>query len=351
MKVNIGGNLVVSSLAYLVIIITGLKLASTIILPFLMAIFLFVLFLPLVNRLRLFGLPDILATIIVFALMVMILFFISTFLISSVHDITSNINIYQNKFYQITPKIINILEGLGIPLEKSDIVSLFDPSKIINYTALVLKNMGNILTNSFITILVVVFLFLELSLFEKKLVLLINLENQEKLNRFLNNINTYFITKTFTSFMTGLFVWIMLSIFNLDYALLFGIMAFLLNFIPSIGSIIAAIPALLIALLQLNIVDTFLIMFWYLVINIVISNFIEPKIMGEKVGLSTLVIFVSMIIWGWIFGPVGMLLAVPLTIIIKIAFDNSEKYHWVSVILSDTIIENIKKEENRKSII
>jgi predicted PurR-regulated permease PerM len=151
--------------------------------------------------------------------------------------------------------------------------------------------------------------------------------------------------------MTGLFVWIMLSIFNLDYALLFGIMAFLLNFIPSIGSIIAAIPALLIALLQLNIVDTFLIMFWYLVINIVISNFIEPKIMGEKVGLSTLVIFVSMIIWGWIFGPVGMLLAVPLTIIIKIAFDNSEKYHWVSVILSDTIIENIKKEENRKSII
>jgi AI-2 transport protein TqsA len=139
MKVNIGGNLVVSSLAYLVIIITGLKLASTIILPFLMAIFLFVLFLPLVNRLRLFGLPDILATIIVFALMVMILFFISTFLISSVHDITSNINIYQNKFYQITPKIINILEGLGIPLEKSDIVSLFDPSKIINYTALVLK--------------------------------------------------------------------------------------------------------------------------------------------------------------------------------------------------------------------
>lgn len=73
--------------------------------------------------------------------------------------------------------------------------------------------------------------------------------------------------------------------------------------------------------------------------------------MGEKVGLSTLVIFVSMIIWGWIFGPVGMLLAVPLTIIIKIAFDNSEKYHWVSVILSDTIIENIKKEENRKSII
>jgi predicted PurR-regulated permease PerM len=211
--------------------------------------------------------------------------------------------------------------------------------------------MGNILTNSFITILVVVFLFLELSLFEKKLVLLINLENQEKLNRFLNNINTYFITKTFTSFMTGLFVWIMLSIFNLDYALLFGIMAFLLNFIPSIGSIIAAIPALLIALLQLNIVDTFLIMFWYLVINIVISNFIEPKIMGEKVGLSTLVIFVSMIIWGWIFGPVGMLLAVPLTIIIKIAFDNSEKYHWVSVILSDTIIENIKKEENRKSII
>ena len=332
------------SLAYLIIIIAGLKMASTIVLPFLMAIFLFVLFLPLANRLRLLGLPDVFTTIIVFGLMVMILFFITTFLISSVEDISSNIGIYQNKFHEITPKITSLFEQLGVSLEKSKIISLFEPTKIINYTALFLKNMGNILTNSFITILIVMFIFLELSLFEKKLILLIDEKNQNRLNEFLNNVNTYFITKTFTSFATGLLIWIMLSFFNLEYALLFGIMAFLLNFIPSIGSIVAAIPALLMALLQLNMIDTLLIMFWYLVINIVISNFIEPKIMGKNVGLSTFIIFISMIVWGWIFGPIGMFLAVPLTIIIKIGFDSSEKYRWISIFISDRILEENIKE-------
>ena len=160
-----GNKTILQSLAYLIIIIAGLKMASTIVLPFLMAVFLFVLFLPLANRLRLLGLPDVLTTIIVFALMVVILFFISTFLISSVEDISSNIGMYQNKFHEITPKITSLFEQLGIPLEKSKIVSLFEPTKIINYTALFLKNMGNILTISFITIWIVMFIFLDLFLF------------------------------------------------------------------------------------------------------------------------------------------------------------------------------------------
>jgi len=198
--------------------------------------------------------------------------------------------------------------------------------------------MGNIMTNGFLTLLVVMFLFLESSLFSKKVFYLAKDEKtKEKIQLFLHGVNIYFLTKTVTSAATGLIVWGMLSFFKLDYALLFGVLAFFLNYIPNIGSIIAALPALLIALLQLNLIETIIIAAGYIIINTLIGNLIEPKIMGKGVGLSTFIVFVSMVFWGWIFGPVGMFLSVPLTVVIKIAFDNSKEWHWVSVVLSDEI--------------
>jgi len=129
----------------------------------------------------------------------------------------------------------------------------------------------------------------------------------------------------------------MLAFFKLDYALLFGFLAFLLNFIPNIGSFIASVPALLLSTLELGIVETLFMATGYVIINVSIGNFLEPKIMGKSVGLSTFVVFISMVFWGWVFGSVGMFLSVPLTIVIKLAFDNSEKWQWISILLSDAV--------------
>jgi len=129
----------------------------------------------------------------------------------------------------------------------------------------------------------------------------------------------------------------MLKYFDLQYALLFSVLAFVLNYIPSIGSIIAAFPPLFIAILQLSMMDTIMLSIGYFIINVFIGSFLDPKLMGKGLGLSTLVVFISMVFWGWIFGPIGMLLAVPLTIIIKIGSNNSENYHWLSVLLSDKV--------------
>lgn len=161
-------------------------------------------------------------------------------------------------------------------------------------------------------------------------------DTKKKIELFLHNVNIYFVTKTATSASVGLLVWAMLAFFGLDYALLFGLLAFLLNFVPNIGSIAASLPALLLALLQLGMIETMIIAVGYTFINLFIG-FIEPKIMGDGVGLSTLVVFISMVFWGWILGPVGMFLSVPLTIVIKIACDNRKEWHWVSVVLSDNI--------------
>ncbi|MEA3372969.1 MAG: AI-2E family transporter [Campylobacterota bacterium] len=327
-----------ASLAYVVVVIAGLKTGSSLVIPLLMAFFWFLLFLPLANKLRSFGLPDLITTIIVFGITLIIVIVLGTFLITSGQDLVANLPAYQEKFYELTPKITDFFERFGIPLQKNEAIDLFDPAKIIDYTAAFLKGMGNVMTNGFMTLLIVMFLFLESSLLSEKVFYLTKREDsKEKIRLFLHNINVYFLTKTATSAATGLLVWGMLAFFELDYALLFGVLAFFLNYIPSIGSYIAAFPALLMALLQLSLIETTIIAIGYIIINNLIGSFIEPKVMGKGVGLSTLVVFISMVFWGWMFGPVGMFLSVPLTVVIKIACDNSKELHWVSILLSSKV--------------
>lgn len=338
MKIDTHKNSLLASLAYLIILIAGLKAGSNLIVPLLMASFWFLLFLPLVNKLRSFKVPDLITTTIVFGITLIIVIFVGTFLVTSAQELISNLPAYQEKFYELTPKIVAFFERFGIPLQKNDATGLLDPGKIINFTAVFLKAMGDIMTNGFLTLIVVMFLFLESSLLSKKIFYLAKNENaKEKIQLFLHNVNIYILTKTATSAVTGLLVWAMLAFFKLDYALLLGLLAFFLNYIPNIGSLIAAFPALLLALLQLQPIETIMIAIGYIIINNLIGNFIEPKIMGKGVGLSTLVVFISMVFWGWVFGPVGMFLSVPLTVVVKIACDNSKELYWLSVMLSDKI--------------
>ena len=148
-----------------------------------------------------------------------------------------------------------------------------------------------------------------------------------------DNINKYITIKTWISLITGLLATILLYIIGVDYPILWGVLAFLLNYIPTIGSIIALIPPAMLAFIQFGIGDTIFVVAGYLVINTVMGNILEPKFMGQGLGLSALVVFLSLIFWGWVLGPVGMLLSVPLTITIKIALDSSEETRWIAVLL------------------
>ena len=134
--------------------------------------------------------------------------------------------------------------------------------------------------------------------------------------------------------MTGIAVTIGLMLLGLDYFLLWGLLAFLLNYVPNIGSIIAAIPAVLLAVVQLGMFKALLVAAIYLAVNIIMGNAVEPKLMGHKLGLSSLVVFLSLVFWGWILGPIGMLLSVPLTMIVKIALEVNDSTRWLAILLS-----------------
>jgi predicted PurR-regulated permease PerM len=148
-----------------------------------------------------------------------------------------------------------------------------------------------------------------------------------------DTVNQYLALKTLFSLATGILVWVWLRFHGVDYPLLWGILAFLLNFVPNIGSILAAIPAVLLAIVQFGGGRASAVAAGYLVINFVIGSVVEPRFMGRGLGLSTLVVFVSLVFWGWVLGPVGMLLSVPLTMVLKIALEGNDDTRWLAVML------------------
>ena len=152
--------------------------------------------------------------------------------------------------------------------------------------------------------------------------------------------------KTLISLVTGIFITIWLTIIGVDYPLLWGPLTFALNYVPNIGSIIAALPAVLLAIIQLGLMRALLAAAGYIVINLLMGSVVEPRFMGRGLGLSTLVVFLSLLFWGWILGPVGMLLSVPLTITAKIALDSRDDTRWIAVLLGP---ESITKPKTKNS--
>ena len=137
---------------------------------------------------------------------------------------------------------------------------------------------------------------------------------------------------------------------GIDFALLWALMAFLLNFIPNIGSFIAALPPILLALIQYDAMHAAFVGLAYLVVNTVYGNILQPRIIGKGLDLSILVVFISMLFWGWVFGIVGMLLSVPLTVMLKIVLESNEKSRWIGIMLGNDPYELTKENEDNSSL-
>ena len=162
-----------------------------------------------------------------------------------------------------------------------------------------------------------------------------NLDLHPNYQKIIQKIQHYFGIKTMTSLVTGFAITIWLLIIGVDYPVLWGLVAFLLNFVPNIGSIIAAVPAVLLALLMNGTMIAILTVVGYVVVNITIGNVVEPRVMGKGLGLRMLVVFISLVFWGWVLGPIGMLLAVPLTMTLKIMLKSYEQTKPFALLLEN----------------
>ncbi|MGI9258651.1 MAG: AI-2E family transporter, partial [Gammaproteobacteria bacterium] len=189
----------------------------------------------------------------------------------------------------------------------------------------------------FLIIFSVIFMLLEASSFPAKLQLVLTSTEGDPafFTRFTNGLQRYLGIKTIVSLVTGIAAGTFCAIVGLDFPLLWGVLAFMLNYVPSIGSLIAAIPPVMLALVQLGPTYAAIIAAGYFAINITIGGIIEPRVMGRGLGLSTLVVFLSLVFWGWVFGIVGALLSVPLTMTLKIALESSDRTASIAVLLGE----------------
>ena len=318
------------------IIIAGMKTASALLVPFLLAIFISIISAGPFYWLQKHKMPPWLALLIVIASVILAGFLMITLVGTSVNDFTDNLPIYQEKLRAQALLLIDYLNRFGIKLSREVLLEHFDPGAVMQSAAGMLARAGGVLTNSFLILLTVIFILFEAAGMPTKLRAALPdahfpLASFEK---FIAGVRQYLVIKTLVSLVTGIAVTIGLMLLGLDYFLLWGLLAFLLNYVPNIGSIIAAIPAVLLAVVQLGMFKALLVAAIYLAVNIIMGNAVEPKLMGHKLGLSSLVVFLSLVFWGWILGPIGMLLSVPLTMIVKIALDVNDSTRWLAILLS-----------------
>ena len=328
------GNILVYSASF-IIIITGLHLAKAIIVPFLLSIFITIITAPIMFWLRKKHVPKFISYLLVLTIVILIFSILGHIITSSFDALLKDIPIYTEKLRDTAIAILNWAKSFGYNIPKEQILEYINPSYLFNFTAKTIGNIGSILTYTLLIFIIITFMLFEYDTFSQKIQVISGNSKRSVLPfiRITSNIKHYILIKTITSIITGILVALMLITFDIDYPILWGLLAFLLNYIPTIGSIIAALPALLLAAISGDLSTFIWVTVSYLVINNGISNFAEPKILGDELGISTLVVFLSLVFWGWIFGPIGMLLSVPITLTIKVALDSKPETKWLGILL------------------
>ncbi|CCQ11761.1 Putative transport protein [Pseudoalteromonas luteoviolacea B = ATCC 29581] len=322
-------------LACLVIVFAGIKLASAIIIPFILAAFIAIICSPILSFMASFRIPKGLAILLIILGIVAIGLSLAGLIGQSVTDFSKQIPIYKAQLQDKFVWLVNVASQYGLPIDTQQLIKLFDPSQVFDIATNTLSSLGGVMANTFLIILTVVFMLFEAPTLSQKVHLALDDPEMKMkaIDRFLESINSYLAIKTMVSVATGICVSVLLWLVDVDYFVLWGVIAFFLNYIPNIGSIIAAVPAVLLALVTLGPFEAGVVGLGYILINTVMGNIIEPKFMGKGLGLSTLVVFLSLIFWGWLLGTVGMLLSVPLTMVVKIALENTERGKWLATLL------------------
>lgn len=331
--------------AALVIIIWGIYQAQSVIVAVLVSIFLAVIGAPAVRWLRRKGVGRVLAVSLVVIGMLAVLMVFGVLMGASITSFSSALPSLQTQLAQRIDSLKDMLAGKGIKIPDISQLTHVNPGSIMSIAAGIFTGLSSALSNIILILLTVMFILLEASSFPDKLRTAIGERRAAafRFDRFVHDINHYMIMKTSISVVNGIVIGLWLTILGVDFALLWGLLAFLLHYVPNIGSFLAAIPAIFLALIQFGFGRAALAALGYVVAEFVLGNIVEPRIMGRGLGLSTLVVFLSLVFWGSLLGLFGMILSVPITMALKLAFEGNDSTRWIAVLLGpETVPDNSK---------
>jgi predicted PurR-regulated permease PerM len=334
--------------AAIAIVVVFLKMASSILAPMLLAVFIAVVAAPGLRWMQRIGVPKWGAlALIAFVLLDLgsILALVSTGALEGFRD---SLPTYQERLITLSEQFGQWLEGVGFEDSSKAVPDMVNAEALTGLVRIAVANLGSVLATGFLILLAVIFMLLEAPGLQNKLKAAFGMteEAEARLQRVLASLNQYMVIKILTSLATALVIWIWLRLFGIDFAVLWAILAFVLNFIPYVGALLMTIPGVVMALVQADLQTALLVALGYVAANTVIGSVLEPRIMGRGLGISTLAVFLSLLFWSWVFGTIGAFLSVPLTMALMIALDASPVTRPIAVLLGPELAKETAAEED-----
>ncbi|NIV15471.1 MAG: AI-2E family transporter [Aliifodinibius sp.] len=319
--------------------------ARSIVLPFALAVFISYVLNPLISFFERRRVPGAISILLAVIITFLILGVVALLVNNSIQSFAAEFPKYEKRFDAI---LRGLFQYLNIPPElfteqmKGTERLQWLTSQDWSLTGIitnVLRSIAGFLSNTFLVLLFLVFILMGRNKLIRKLEFAFKPQVSKKVSGVCSNINIqiqrYLLAKTLVSLMTAIMATFVLYMFNVEFAMIWGILTFLLNFIPNIGSFLATILPVSLAFIQFN---DYVNILWIVVslvgVQLVMGNIVDPRLVSRSLNLSPLVVLFSLIFWGWLLGIVGMFLAVPLMVSIKIAFENIESLRFISVLMS-----------------
>lgn len=336
--------------AAIVVIIAGINLAQSVVVLLLISVFLALLGTPAVLWLKEKRLPSIIAVLIVMTVMVIILILIGAQIVTSISNFSDELPLLQSSIKEQLLELSVFLKSKGFSGTQKLLMNYINPEALIKLTAGLVSGLSSVISNLLLILLTVTFILLEVSSFPKKLRTILGNPEQifPRFTKYVVDMKRYMIIKTLINLAAGILIAIWMYMLGVQFPILWGFLAFLLHYIPNIGGVISAIPAALLALVQLGMGSALLVVAGNILVGFIIGNVIEPRLMGNKLGLSTLVVFLSLIFWGSMLGLVGAILCIPLTITLKFAFESNKRTEWIGVLLGSEKAEELFTQRSEK---
>lgn len=324
------------------VVLFGLKYSSDFTIPIALAAFLATISYPITEALRRYiHLPHWLAVTCTVMLDMGVIYGFISLIKFLAADVTRTL---QGNFLQhVTSKYETFLQwtdqlsiGKNVRSLLDSPLSMFNPQQLISFSQSLTGRILSFMSITTLVLILMTFILGEAPLFRRNFERLPNsIQGKGKVIDALRGVQKYLIIKTLASVSTGLLAWGLCHIMHVPFAFLWGLVACVFNYIPTIGSIVAAVPPILLTLVLQDWGSMLIVTGGYLAINLTIGNGIEPLFLGKQFGIATTVVLFSVIIWGWVWGPIGMLLAVPFTVLTKLALENSVDLYWVATIIDD----------------
>ncbi|MGC5247007.1 AI-2E family transporter [Gordonia sp. DT219] len=335
------GTIVLLSLGGLVVAVAGVREVSSLVAPTFLALMLTVAVAPAASWMRRKGLPAWSAFIVVLALVYGILIGLFAALAYSVARFATILPDYQDKFDNLVKDFQHFLTDHGVSEQKvQDMLHHVDSGKVLSAATDVLQSTVGVASSLILVLALLLFMAADTVGFGERMEYL-RTERPDiasAFTAFAHATRSYLWVSTLFGLIVAVFDSVALAIIGIPLPILWGLLSFITNYIPNIGFVIGVIPPALLGLLDGGVTQMLVVIVIYSVLNIVIQSVIQPKFVGDAVGLSTTVTFVSLIFWAWVLGPLGAILAVPLTIMCKaLLIDIDPSTRWADVLLTSTV--------------